>query len=300
VGLFVIGATGFLGTHVRQRAAAAGLDMVTASRSAPVALTSDMRLDLATDGAPRIAALLAEIKPDVVVNCAGAISGPPDALAEANITGPAALVQAMLVAGSPARLIHLGSAAEYGRGEPGVPVDERSATWPVGLYGVTKLAGTRVVEVGRAAGLDAVVLRVFNPVGPGAPPSSLPGRLAALVSQTLASGAPVRVGPLDAVRDFVDARDVADAVLAAATASALPHPVINVGSGRGVPARALVDELLAITGHAGEVHEDTAGSTRSADVPWQEADVTQARQDLSWLPRRTLTTSLTDLWEATS
>jgi nucleoside-diphosphate-sugar epimerase len=299
VRLLVIGATGFLGTHVRQRAAAAGLDVVTASRSAPVALTS-MRLDLATDGVPRIAALLAEIKPDVVVNCAGAISGPPEALAEANITGPAALVQAMLVAGSPARLIHLGSAAEYGRGEPGVPVDERSATRPVALYGVTKLAGTRVVEVGQAAGLNAVILRVFNPVGPGAPASSLPGRLAALVSQALASGAPVRVGPLDAVRDFVDARDVADAVLAAATALTLPHPVVNVGSGHGVSARALVDELLSIAGCAGEVHEDTPGSTRSAEVPWQEADVTQARQDLSWLPRRTLTTSLTDLWEATS
>jgi nucleoside-diphosphate-sugar epimerase len=81
---------------------------------------------------------------------------------------------------------------------------------------------------------------------------------------------------------------------------ALPHPVVNVGSGHGVPARTLVDELLSIIGYAGEVHEDTPGSTRSADVSWQEADVTQARQDLSWLPRRTLTTSLTDLWEATS
>ena len=66
----------------------------------------------------------------------------------------------------------------------------------------------------------------------------------------------MRLGPLDAVRDFVDARDVADAVIAAAAAASLPHPVINVGSGTGVLARTLVRELVAISGYDGPVHED--------------------------------------------
>ena len=69
----------------------------------------------------------------------------------------------------------------------------------------------------------AVVLRVFNPVGPGAPEESLPGRVAAELRRALASGAEVRLGSLDAVRDFVDARDVADAVIAAAAGPAPPH-----------------------------------------------------------------------------
>ncbi len=104
-----------------------------------------------------------------------------------------------------------------------------------------------------------------------------------------AEGTDIRLGPLDAVRDFVDARDVADAVLAAASAPVLPHPVINVGSGRGVTSRTLVKELIAISGYA------TASCTRtrrvqarSAALPWMQADITRARQDLGWQPSRDL------------
>jgi nucleoside-diphosphate-sugar epimerase len=163
---------------------------------------------------------------------------------------------------------------------------------------VTKLAGTRLVELAAAAGLDTVVLRVFNPVGPGAPDSGLPGRLAAQLHRALTYGTEVRHGPVDAVRDFVDARDVADAVLAAVTAPELRHPVLNIGSGRGVPVRAMVRELITTSGYTGTVHHDAPGATRSADIPWQQADIRCAIEDLSWKPCRDLATSLADLWRA--
>ena len=111
------------------------------------------------------------------------------------------------------------------------------------MYGVTKLAGTRLVELAAAAGLDAVVLRVFNPVGPGAPVSQPAWPARGRAAPGARDGTEVRLGPLDTVRDFVDPRDVADAVLAAVAAPALPRPVLNVGSGRGVPVRAMVKEL---------------------------------------------------------
>jgi nucleoside-diphosphate-sugar epimerase len=242
--------------------------------------------------------MLATVAPDAVVNCAGAISGPPAALVAANIDGTYALVTAMLK-GRAARLVHLGSAAEYGAAEPGVPVTEQSAARPAGMYGVTKLAGTRLIGTAAAGGLDAVVLRVFNPVGPGAPAASLPGRLAAELRRALAAGTDVRLGPLDAVRDFVDARDVADAVLAAVTAGSLPHPVVNVGSGHGLPVRVMVGGLIAASGCPAVVREDAACQPRSPDIPWQQADITRAGDDLGWRPRRDLATSLADLWAAT-
>lgn len=286
--VLVTGGTGFLGAHVVAAAERAGLSVVAAARSA------GRRVDLAGD--PRaVAALVADVAPDVVVNCAGATAGSTAALTAANLVGVDCLLGALRSSAPRARLVHFGSAAEYGRGEPGVPVGETVAPQPVGAYGVTKLAGTRLVELARDAGLDAVVLRVFNPVGPGAPAGSLPGRLVA----ALRLGGEVRLGPLDAVRDFVDARDVADAALAAALAPALPHPVLNVGCGRGTPVRALVKELVALAGHAGVVREDAPGSPRSADVPWQQADIALARADLGWRPRRPLAVSLADLWAAT-
>jgi nucleoside-diphosphate-sugar epimerase len=295
--LLIIGARGFLGAHVRRQAEAVGVEVVTAGRSELPDSPRHHTLDLSTDDPVRIGAILEAVAPEVVVNCAGATAGGSQVLKDANITGPGVLTRAMLLVGGPVRLVHLGSAAEYGLTEPGVPVSESAIPQPVGEYGATKLAGTRLVQRAGEAGLDAVVLRVFNPVGPGAPEESLPGRVMSELRKALAHGTEVRLGPLEAVRDFIDARDVAEAVIAAATTPTLPHPVLNVGSGVGTPARTLVKQLVSVSGYAGEVQEDLPGSTRSPGVLWQQADITAATRDLAWRPRRDLATSLTDWWE---
>lgn len=300
--LAVLGASGFLGGHVRRSACDAGLDVITAGRAQLPDSRAHCLIDLSAQDPSRLASVLTVLAPDVVVNCAGATSGPPEALAAANVAGTYHLVRAMLMAGTPTRLVHLGSAAEYGPSEPGTAVAETAPPRPASAYGATKLAGTQLVELGRAAGLDAVVLRVFNPVGPGAPEGILAGRVAAAFRAAMTSGTDVSLGPLDAVRDFVDARDVADAAIAAALApalpaAALPEAVINIGSGTGQPARALVKELAAVSGYAGPVRENSDGSPRSAALSWQQADISRAGRLLGWRPRRDLTTSMADLWE---
>ena len=303
--IMISGASGFLGRHVRDAAAAAGLDVITAGRSALPGSLAHCQLDLAADEPAALAATLAAQAPDVVVNCAGATGGEIAELAAANVTGTASLVRALRRTGRAIRLVHLGSAAEYGPSTPGTAVAESATARPAGAYGVTKLAATRLIELGRATGLDAVVLRVFNPVGPGAPATILPGRLVSELRQAAAGGQAVRLGPLDAVRDFIDARDVADAAVAAALAPALPAAVINVGSGTGVPVRSLVRELVAISGYDGPVVEETGvpdAGRSGRDSPalalsWQQADIGRARRDLDWQPRRDLATSLADLWE---
>jgi nucleoside-diphosphate-sugar epimerase len=295
--LLIIGASGFLGGHVLREASARGHDVVTAGRSAVPGSASHHRLDLSADSPSRVAEVIGSIAPDTVVNCAGATAGPPDLLAAANITAVYALVTAMIASRVPARLVQIGSAAEYGRTNEGAPVAESAVPRPASAYGATKLAGTRLVELARTAGLDAVVLRVFNVVGAGAPQDGLPGRAALLLHQAVACRTELRLGPLDGIRDYVDVRDVADAVLAAARVPALPHSIINIGSGHGVASRALIRELLAISGYDAALHEDAAGSARSADMPWMQADITRARQDLLWQPSRDLKESVSDLWE---
>ena len=202
----------------------------------------------------------------------------------------------MPVAGA-ARLVQIGSAAEYGRAEPGVPVTESAPPRPASLYGVTKLAGTDLAVLGRTAGLDAVVLRVFNVVGAGAPEDGLPGRAAVQLRKAMAAGTDFRLGPLDGVRDFVDARDVAEAALAAAAAQGAAASGHQHRQRPGVTSRTLVGELLAVSGYEGAVHEDAPGSDRTAALPWMQADVSRARLDLGWQPSRDLRASVSDLWE---
>ena len=301
--ILVIGASSFIGGHIRRAAAAEGHTVLTAGRADGWSL----RFDLASDPAGRVEALIADAAPDVVVNCAGATSGSAEVLAAANITAVHTLVSALLgfAGGDAPRLVHLGSAAEYGaitedsaRDAAGAPVAEDAVPRPAGLYGVTKLAGTRLVQLGRAAGLDAVVLRLFNVVGAGAPAGSLPGAAAAQLRQLGhdgGHGGTLKLGPLDAVRDFVDARDCADAVLAAATAPVLPHDIINIASGTGTPARQLVTRLITVTGLHVTIREDAPGSARTPPLA-RPADITRAAADLDWQPRHDLTESMQDLW----
>ena len=85
-----------------------------------------------------------------------------------------------------------------------------------------------------------MVLRVFNPIGPGRRPASLPGRLAAELRARPAADAPRCRGWVtsSAHRDFVDVRDVARAAGLAATAPGrAPAAVLNIGSGRARPVR---------------------------------------------------------------
>jgi len=296
VRVLVIGAGGFLGSHVVRRAREDAMAVVTAGRSVLAGSAHHEVIDLARDSPEHLGAVLARIAPEVVVNCAGATSGTAEELSEANISAVFSLLEATMLAGWRGRLIHLGSAAEYGRSPEGSSVSEAALSQPVGVYGATKLGGTRLVELARLGGADAVVLRIFNPLGMGAPEAGLPGRLVSEVRRAVADGGDIRLGPLDAVRDFIDARDVADAVIAAATASELPSPVLNVGTGLGVPVRALVDGLLAISRCRSRVSEEAPGSERSAGVTWQQADIALAARDLGWKPVHDLDSTLRDWW----
>jgi len=296
--VLVIGASGFLGRHVfRLLDRQADLTVTGASRSGTA---GRVRLDLAIDGAAALAAVLAATRPDVVVNCAGAVAGDAAELAGANVTGPARLAGALGRHAPAARLIHLGSAAEYGVAEPRLPITETRAPRPVGLYGVTKLAGTEAITLARQFGLDALVLRVFNPIGVGAPASSLPGRLVGELCRAVREHDAVRLGSLDAVRDFVDVRDIADAVLAAIRVSATDSPVLNVGSGTALPVQRVVRDLVVMAGFTGPVFAIGAGSARSAEVPWQQADISAAARELDWKPVVGLADSLREMWQAVS
>ncbi|MYU64475.1 NAD-dependent epimerase/dehydratase family protein, partial [Streptomyces sp. SID69] len=196
-----------------------------------------------------------------------------------------------------ARLVHLGSAAEYGPGTPCAAVTESAPARPVTSYGATKLAGTLAVT---SAGLDAVVLRIGNPVGPGAPPASLPGRMAALLGAAGSDpGAVLRLGDLSAYRDFVDVRDVARAVALAVTAPGPLPPVLNIGGGGAVPVRDLVHGLARLAGFRGTLAEDGDGSARSAQVSWQCSDIGAAERALGWRPAHGLDDALAALWAAT-
>jgi nucleoside-diphosphate-sugar epimerase len=291
--LLVVGAAGFIGRHVIDVARSLpAIRVLGAGRAGPPAafagaFEQDWRaIDLLQDPV-NLERQLRELRPDVVVNCAGATAGPVSSLVAANVFAMAHLLEGIERSGIGARLVHVGSAAEYGRGLPGVPVGESADLRPVGAYGITKLCGTQLVTAEAGAGrIEAIVLRVFNVLGPGMPEGSLVGSAVRRIADALASESDtIDMGVLDAVRDFVDVRDVADAIVRAAILPALEAPIVNVGSGTGHAARYLVHAIARRLGFTGSIYEDSDGSPRSSDVPWQVAEPSLARRILAWEPR---------------
>src|SRR5581483_10871125 len=204
--LLVVGGSGFIGRRVRASAGRAGAECFwTSTRIPPDPDAGWARLDLTQVTRDPLDDLLAEVRPDVVVNCVGLSSGGSNALVAVNVIGVATLLDSLQRAARPARLVHLGSAAEYGPVPVGTSVDEDGPTLPVSVYGATKLAGTRrVVKAVEAGRVDAVVLRIFNPVGFGTANGSVVGKAALAFREAALNGArSINLGPLDAYRDYI-------------------------------------------------------------------------------------------------
>jgi nucleoside-diphosphate-sugar epimerase len=287
----LLGCSGFLGAHVRAALEQhSGVEWVTC--------VGRDRCDLVAAEVDELAALLRELCPDVVVNCTGRLDGGAYDLVRANTLVTAKLIDAIGGVGTGTRLVRLGSAGEYGYVAPGRPVTEHDPAAPVSAYGVSHLAATRLLEVAIAAGrVDGCTLRVFNPIGPGLGEQTLLGRATARLRAALAASETViTMGPLGSYRDFVDARDVATAVVAAALHPGPLPAVLNIGSGRAVDAREAVGLLAQAAGFTGEVREEGLPSARSAAVDWICADITRAGAALGWRPEYELCDSVKAIW----
>lgn len=297
--VLLFGASGFLGRHAMAalRADVRTDEVIRVGRERP-GEDGWVSHDLVSGSSEELARLLRSIRPDVVVNCAGRLAGTAAELVAANVEGNARLVDVITDVLPSTRLVALGSAAEYGVVPEDQPVTEEAPANPVSVYGISRLAGTQLVRLAATDGkLDGVVLRVFNPIGPGLHGENLLGRAAADIRTALARGEDlVRLGPLGAYRDFVDVRDVATAISAAALADEVSEPVLNVGSGKAVTCRDAVALLAEAAGFTGEIVESDPPPARSAAVGWIVADLTRTSRVLDWAPSVDLRDSVRAVW----
>lgn len=301
--VLLFGASGFIGTQVGaalDRDPRAGMVIRVGRQRHDRSAAGWISHDLLAAGTDGLAALVRSVRPDAVINCVGRLSGDTAQLVEANTLVTARMIEAVAREAPVARLVVLGSAAEYGRTPYGSPVGEDHPASPIAPYGVTRLASTQLVRLAVSGQrLDAAVLRVFNPIGPGVPPENLLGRAAASLRVALEEGKDtVVLGPLNAYRDFVDVRDVATAITAAALADQVKEPVLNVGSGRPVRCREAVSLMAEAAGFTGRVVETDPPSGRSGAVDWSAADVRRLGRSLGWTPRYGLRASVEATWHS--
>lgn len=300
----VLGGTGWVGRHIGADFAGRGYRLVVLARnpSAVPGAGKGVSVDLTSATPCAVADILMAESTSVVVNAtdgANATDGwdlTETQLTRSNVDLVTTLLRAIRLMPERPRLVHMGTIHEYGPVAAGTVIDEATPPRPTSAYARTKLAGsTAVLDAAQAGLVDAVVLRAVNVCGPHPSPASLPGKLLSLLEEAARSGTlPISIAP--AWRDFVDVRDLADAVVRAAERPGL-NRAINIGGGVAIALREFVTLFVTQAGFPASIIEDQANPVHSLGGDWVQADIRLARQLLGWSPRTPLAESLRHAWK---
>ena len=298
----ITGAGGFCARHVAARLEREGGFRVvgTGLRAQPPAgIKLDDYLPADVCEQSTLAAIARKVKPDWVLHLAGLREGTDEDVRRVNAAGSGNLLEALRQETPQARVLLIGTAAEYGFvDEADLPVTEQHPCRPVGAYAISKheavLAGLELARRGR---LKVVVARPFNVIGPGLPPSLV---LGAVVSQAVraaqaAADPVVRVGNLDAQRDFVAVGDVADAYVRMLRGDYWGE-VFNLCSGRPYAVRAAVELLLARAGRPVRLQVDPA-RVRQSEVRVSYGSYEKARRAFGFAPKTSVEESIRAMWD---
>ena len=246
--------------------------------------------------------VVAESRPEAIFHLAAQSYVPtswraPTETLTTNIAGQSNLFEAVRAAGLDPVIQIAGSSEEYGLVLPDeVPIRESNPLRPLSPYAVSKVAQDMLAyQYFRSYGMKTVRTRGFNHTGPRRGEVFVSSNFAKQIASIEAGlqEPVIRVGNLDAVRDFTDVRDMVRAYWLAVT-KATPGEVYNLGSGRGITIRDLLDLLLGMSEARVEIQVDPE-RLRPSDVEVLLADSSKFRDETGWQPVIPLEKTLEDL-----
>ncbi|SON53690.1 GDP-6-deoxy-D-mannose reductase [Hartmannibacter diazotrophicus] len=305
--VLLTGGTGFVGRRLAPRLARLypdhDLKVLTRSADEPALDGWEMiPADLADPAS--ILDLVASCRPSTVVHLAAqasvgkALGGSAEATWTVNLLGSFNLARA-LASHSPACTLLFSSTGEvYGHSFTSGPARETSPAAPMNTYALTKLAAERVFFDLLPPSATIVIARAFNHSGAGQDDRFVLPSFANQVARAEAGLTPpvVKVGNLEAKRDFLHVDDVVDAYVQLLTAAPTlqPQTIVNVASGTTWPVRAMLDRLLALASIPISVEQDPA-RMRPSDIPEAAADISRIKSLIDWAPRRPIDQILAEL-----
>ncbi len=239
-----------------------------------------------------IHATLAEVRPDYIFHLAAqsfvptSWRSPADTLTT-NIEGQAHLFEAVRALALDPVIQIACSSEEYGLVKPEeTPIKETNPLRPLSPYAVSKVAQDYLAyQYHQSYGLRAIRTRGFNHTGPRRGEVFVTSNFAKQVASIEAGlvEPKIRVGNLDAIRDFTDVRDMVRGYWLAVD-RATPGEVYNLASGSGITIRELLDRLIELSEVKVEVEIDPA-RLRPSDVEILIGDNTKFREETGWEPK---------------
>ncbi len=245
--------------------------------------------DLRDPGATR--ELVEQARPDFVFHLAAQAfvpqswADPWDTL-ETNLRSQINLCEALLRSSSKARVLVVGSNEEYGQVRSDeLPVKEDNPLRPDSPYAVSKIAQDFLgLQYFLSHGLPVVRVRPFNHIGPRQGEKFVASAFAKQIASIEAGLQPavVKVGNLNAQRDFTDVRDMVRAYHLALTQGEVGE-VYNIGSGAPRSIQHVLDTLLSYSGADVRIEIDPE-RMRPSDTLIAYCDASKFTAQAGWTP----------------
>ena len=214
-----------------------------------------------------------------------------------NTLGQLNVLQAAVAAQLDCRILVVGSGDEYGLVRPTeLPVGESNPLRPNNPYAVSKICQDMLgLQYFISHQLPVVRVRPFNHIGPRQSDAFVCSSFARQVAEAeIGLHEPVvKVGNLDARRDFTDVRDMVRAYWLAISQGE-PGEVYNIGSGVAWSISDILRSLLDKSRTRIRVEQDPS-RLRPSDVPVVCCDFSKFRARTGWEPRFPLEESLAEV-----
>lgn len=242
----------------------------------------------------RLGQLVADLRPDEIYNLAG-ISSVAYSWQEPVLTARLCGVAAAAVLEAAWRLqessgrrvacLQASSAEIFGHADVS-PQDESTPVRPVSPYGAAKAFAHHMAGVYRARGLPVATCIFFNHESPRRPPTFVTRKISAAAARIGADGSGViRLGNLDASRDWGWAPDYADAMVRAVRHDVAGDYVVATGETHTVAEFA--EAALRRVGFGDDWMDHVEVDPeflRPAEAPTLVGDAGKARRELGWEP----------------
>jgi GDP-4-dehydro-6-deoxy-D-mannose reductase len=249
-----------------------------------------------------VEAAIKAARPDVVYHLAG-ISFVPEAeddfakVLAVNVGGTSHIAHQCAALDQPVSLVFVSSAEVYGKVTPAqLPITEATPVHPANNYSLSKRMAELVVErYGRSGALRCSIVRPFNHIGPGQDKRFVTASFAlqlALIAHGKARPV-LRVGNLDARRDFSDVRDI---VRGYRLIAGIGGGTYNIGSGASHSVQEVLDSLIKLSGLSVEIERDPT-RMRPSEVPEVYGSYRSLNDASGWEPQYSLEQSLKDVYQ---
>ena len=305
--VLITGVTGFVGSHLAEFLLKKDMDVYGTMRRRSsldniVHMKDKLHLvEMDIQDSHSVETALKEVEPEYIFHLAAQSFVPtswrsPAETLESNIMGTLNILEAARKMGDP-RIHICGSSEEYGLVYPSeIPIRETNSLRPLSPYGVSKV-GTDLLgfQYFKSYGVKVVRTRAFNHTGPRRGELFVTSTFAKQVAEIEKGLKPptLKVGNLEARRDFSDVRDIVRAYWLALEKGELGE-VYNICSEVSRTIRSVLDLLLSMTEKEIEVKQDPT-RVRPSDVEILQGNCSKFKQRTGWKPEIPFEKTMKDL-----